>query len=73
VFAVLRVAPDGERRVLCLHNVSDQTRHVAVAVTDLGAMSDPWLDLLTGEACGLDGDVLPIDLPPYAVRWLKLG
>jgi sucrose phosphorylase len=72
VFAVLRVAPDDEGRVLCLHNVSDRAKRVAVALADLGMMPDPWLDLLSGEAYEPDGNALTIDLPPYAVRWLRL-
>jgi sucrose phosphorylase len=70
IFCVLRIAPDGERRALCLHNVSDQARHTSILATELGAASGPWSDLLTGEAYELDGNALSIELAPYAVLWL---
>jgi len=62
VFALLRTSMDGGSRVLCLHNVS--ARPQRVRVDRIGAA---WRDLLTGEM----GSSNMLELPPYAVRWLK--
>ncbi len=64
VFALLRTAPDGSSRVLCLHNVSDR------AVTLSLRLSGDRRDLLDGQAGASSGGTLT--LLPYAVRWLKL-
>jgi glycosidase len=71
VFAVLRIAPEGGRRVLCLNNVSASERRVSVAAVDLEAGGGPWFDLLTGKTYSLERDVLSVELPPYAVCWLR--
>jgi glycosidase len=67
VFALLRVSPLGDSRVLCLHNVSDQTQSISLQTVDLGSC-DTWRDLVSGETHS--GDVSALSLPPYAVRWL---
>ncbi len=72
VFALLRTSPEGDSRVLCLHNVSAETQAVHLCPVDLGASFNAAQDLLSGErrAAGVDG--LSLILQPYAVRWLKL-
>lgn len=64
VFALLRTALDGASRVLCLHNVSGAALRVECDPARSG-----WRDLLTGET-GTSGTV---ELPPFAVRWLKIA
>jgi sucrose phosphorylase len=68
VFALLRTCPDERNQVLCLHNVSDRVQTVEVAAPDVSPAYSAWRDLLSG----VQGSTGPIELPPYAVRWLKL-
>ena len=72
VFALLRISPNEDSRVLCLHNVSSQEQTVEFRPANLGFPSDVWQELLSGETCSR---VLgpSFVLPPYAVRWLRLG
>jgi sucrose phosphorylase len=71
VFALLRTSPDGDSRVLCLHNVSDDTRPVHLRPRDLRLVSGAWHDLLGGSTVIVGDAGLTMPLLPYAVRWLK--
>jgi sucrose phosphorylase len=71
-FALLRLSPDGNQRVLCLHNVSDQTQRVTVDLEDIsGSLSTRFTDLLKNE---LISDALsdPLELKPYQILWLRI-
>jgi sucrose phosphorylase len=72
VFAVLRIAPNGQHRALCLHNLSGAAQDVRVplAAHGLAAGIVPF-DLIDSRP--LEGDNQPglsLTLEPYAVRWL---
>ena len=71
VLAFLRISPDGESRVLCLHNVSDQTRPVHLCPREMELLSGAWHDLLAGSTIIVGDAGLTLPLLPYAVRWLK--
>jgi glycosidase len=62
VFALLRTAPQGDSRVLCLHNVSPRAGTIRL---DPGV----WRDLLSGEEVHAGSEGVSHLLPPYAVRW----
>jgi glycosidase len=62
IFALRRTSPQGNSRVLCLHNVSPQAEAMWL---DPGA----WHDLLSGEEVHADPEGVTYLLPPYAVRW----
>lgn len=66
VFAVLRTAPDGSKRALCLQNVSSEK--VWVAIPDAGGAGDRWR-VLGGEGDALPGDRLALE--PYEVVWMS--
>jgi sucrose phosphorylase len=73
LFSLLRVSPDGQERVLCLHNVSDQEQRFEVNLEALGVpRGDAWRDLLTGGRCplGESGELAGV-LSPYQVLWLR--
>jgi glycosidase len=68
VFAVERFSPDGNSRLLALHNVSGETVHVDVAMGDMNG----WVDLVNNGATYFASQVrLSINLIPYQVAWLK--
>jgi glycosidase len=62
VFAIERISPDGTSRVLCLHNVSDQT--ISFSTKHKSAV-----DLFTGQTI----QVSNVTLQPYQVEWLKIN
>jgi sucrose phosphorylase len=69
VFAVLRTAPDGSERMLCLNHVSEavHTVHVDVPFVQAHAVHD----VLTGETFSLEDGKIVLELAPYRVLWLK--
>jgi len=71
VFAVLRTARDGEQRVLALTNVSAQPQAVTYPLTELGAPSGSWCDILSTRTFEARSGVLSLRLRPYDVLWLK--
>jgi sucrose phosphorylase len=71
VFALLRIAKDGRDQTLCLHNVADRSQVVQILPADLELEPGTWLDLLTGENHVVRQEGLELDLPPYAVLWLR--
>ena len=70
LFCLLRTSPDGQARVLCLHNISDQPQQFTIdpAAPDL---SGAWRDILSGsnEVITIDGGS-GVSLSPYEVKWL---
>lgn len=71
ICTLLRISPDGDSRVLCAHNVSDQDQELHLVPAELDLPSHTWCDLLTGEEHHPDQGRLRLTLPPYAIRWLK--
>jgi sucrose phosphorylase len=71
VFALLRISPDGQRRVLALHSVSDKVQSVEVCLGDLGGSSGPWRDLIKGKGYAAGQEVIAVRLEPYEVSWLE--
>lgn len=70
VFALLRVAPDGEQRVLCLHNVSNRPQNVMVAWKDIFPLPvDLLTDLITLTDHPLNDNLV---LKPYQTLWLRI-
>jgi hypothetical protein len=71
-FALLRLSPDGNQRVLCLQNVSDQTQRVAVDLEGIsGSLSARFTDLLNNEPINdpLHGT---LEMKPYQTLWLRI-
>lgn len=72
IFAVLRLSPDGNQRVLCLHNVSDKTQNMIVDLNDIfGSASYQFTDLVTHEFVNnsLNSKLV---LKPYQTLWLRI-
>jgi sucrose phosphorylase len=72
VFALLRVSPDGSERVLCLHNISDQSQRVKIETTEVfGLFARRVADLITNQR--MDDLFNPtLTLTPYQTLWLTL-
>ena len=65
VFAVERISPDGQDRLLALHNVTGQE-----VVLDL-PVSGAWHDLIADSIVSEETGILRISLSPYQIAWLK--
>ncbi len=73
IFALLRLSPDGNQRVLCLHNVSDQPQSVTIRFNDSPSLaSQHFTDLITHESVSdlLNGKLA---LKPYQTLWLRMS
>jgi sucrose phosphorylase len=71
-FAVLRTSPDGTRRVLCLHNVSDQPQALQFRPEDSDLQAGTWLDLVAGQEYPAHQETFSLLLSPHAVCWLRI-
>ena len=70
IFAILRISPDGSRRVLCLHNISNQLQSVKVNLEDVFNSSPGRLiDLITNHL--MDDPLNKLILQPYQTLWLE--
>ncbi len=69
LFALLRTSPDGQERVLCLHNVSARPQTVTLADRFL-PNPESWQDLFTGETVPVVKGQLTLELETYGVKWL---
>jgi glycosidase len=72
VFALLRTAPECQGQVLCLHNVSDRSQQVQITPDDFDMRPGVWHDLLTGVTHTVSQEGLALDLPSFAVCWLRI-
>lgn len=71
VFAVWRIPPETNDRVLCLHNCSAQTVPVTGPLAD-EIPAARWTDLLSGERYGLDAPSRSrMALAGFQTRWLR--
>jgi glucosylglycerate phosphorylase len=72
IFAVLRFAPDGNARVLCLHNISDQPQRVKMEAKEIfGLFAGGLIDLISGTRIDdFLNDILAIQ--PYQSLWLRI-
>lgn len=66
VFALIRLAPGGRERVLCLHNVAGAT-----VLYDAGVSAgEGWEDLISGAPCLTSANGTPrFELEPYQTVW----
>lgn len=69
IFSLVRISPDEQERVLCLHNISAQPQQFEISVAELSA-GETWRDLFSGKAVTTHGQVLRLNLGPYEVKWL---
>ncbi len=67
IFALLRISPHGSQRVLCLHNVSNQSQNVITDLQDIFS-SVPLSDRITGRP--IDDLTSSLSLQPYQILWL---
>jgi sucrose phosphorylase len=73
LFALVRAAPDGGERVLCVHNVSDDEQPFSVNLSSLSfSRPDRVRDLITSAVFPVDGaGNLSLRVAPYQVLWLE--
>ncbi len=70
VFAVLRISPEGDQRVLSLINVTEGATRFELLVSELGSKALRWSDLASDRQVSVVDGRLEIELKPYDVVWL---
>ena len=70
VFSLVRTAPSGDERVVCLTNVTGVEQEIDVSTRELGVRAEPWYDLLGGRGWLASGGRLRVALGPYECVWL---
>jgi glycosidase len=73
VVTIVRVAPNADSQVLCLHNVSNRSLAIEFDPAQVGLTAGTGVDLLTGESYSIAEPGASIPLAPYAVRWVRTG
>jgi sucrose phosphorylase len=69
VFALIRISPEGEERLLCLHNISD--RPVRLPAEEIARLSSgPFVDLIQNRDMNSSSDA-QWSLEPYQTLWLR--
>jgi sucrose phosphorylase len=71
VFTVLRISPDGSRRILALTNVTAEKQEVRLAQGELGIRAEGWKDLLSSDTVPVENGAVLFKLAPYRVMWLE--
>jgi sucrose phosphorylase len=68
IFAVLRLSPDGTRRVLCLQNTAGVPVRFPASPPPVTGGQPGFSDIITGEEIAVSGDA--ITLEPWQTLWL---
>jgi sucrose phosphorylase len=72
IFALVRSSLDGENRVLCLHNVSDESLDISIDLKASAlAPAKKLVNLSSGEISPIMSNRIEISLEPYQFRWLQ--
>lgn len=69
LFTLLRTSPDGDQKVVAIHNVANQRVPLDLAALPLTGVRH-FRDLISGAAIGAAGT---LDVAPYQVLWLASG
>ncbi len=71
LFAVQRVAPEGDQMIVSLINVTGRSCHVTIPLELLGSSQTEWCERVQGRTYEADGSTLQLTLQPYDVLWLQ--
>jgi sucrose phosphorylase len=71
LFAVYRIAPEGDPRVLTLTNVTQRTIRVEIPLSELQVRESRWYDLIHEREWTAREGKLSLSMEPYDVFWLK--
>jgi glucosylglycerate phosphorylase len=73
LFAVLRVAPDGNECVVCVHNVGGEPRRLSLRLEDtLGWSPERFTDLIGGDKVVQSANgMTEFEVAPFGVQWLQ--
>ncbi|MCD6402134.1 MAG: hypothetical protein J7L73_09425 [Anaerolineales bacterium] len=74
VFALMRISPEGNERVLCLHNVSAKEQRFVVSNGEIDLPKRGLVhDLVSGLDIEIENHTLHLTFQPFQVMWLKWG
>jgi len=73
IFSVLRSSPDGEKAVICMHNVQGKSLDMNLQLSDFGIIRIRTLrDLLSDKVFVVENNTASIRTEPYSVLWLEV-
>lgn len=71
LFTVLRISPEGDRRILCVVNVTPRAQKAIIPLDSIMVNNENWIDLVSGvEWMAFEGK-LAVSLMAYDVAWLE--
>ena len=70
IFALLRISPDGEEYVLCVHNITANSVELIIEPEKLGIWGKVWRDIISDIKIDLENDT-KLKLEPFQVAWFK--
>jgi glycosidase len=70
VFAVLRLSPAGDERIVALTNVTARSCRLPIPLAEIGPEETTWYDLVAGRGWVAAGGTLTVEMQPYDVLWL---
>ena len=75
LFTLRRISLDGERQVICTHNVSGRPQQLSLDLRELGlTIPSRLVDLLGGPVFrSRDGRTIKIEVEPYGLAWLDVS
>ncbi len=71
IFAVLRMIPADDDRILSLINISDKIENAVISLKMLKTDKKEWRDIISKRKFKFENENLEIKLEPYDVLWLK--
>jgi len=71
LFSLLRISPDGGQHILCLINITPDTCHVAIPLSQLNRTESQWYDLVSEMEWMAEEGKLSLTLQPYDIMWLE--
>ena len=74
LFILIRTAPSGEEKILCIHNVTNAEQSISLNFSELGlATIGVAVDIISEKAFHINSNQkLKLTLLPYEVLWLKV-
>jgi sucrose phosphorylase len=72
IFSVLRSSPNGEKSVICIHNVQSKSLNINMRLSDLGINRvQHFKDLLSNKLFMVENNTVAIKIEPYSVLWIE--
>ena len=68
IFSLLRSSPDGRKKIMALHNVTDNMQKICFTKNQYGLSKKEYFDIISERIINIE----KISLTPYQIMWLKI-